>query len=110
MIGKFKKWIEGIVRSEMEGSKVVPSVVSHGSLPIVQVYKITNGYIFSKSHGTPYRDEHPAVIYCATPLDVARQIINGEALQKMGIQPDQMQTTGYASGKLGTQTNPVPTL
>ncbi len=105
MIGKFKKWIEGIVRSEMDGSKLVPSAVSHGSMPIIQVFKITNGYIFSKSHGTPYRDEHPAVIYCATPLDVARQIVNGEALDKMGIQADQMQTVGKATGVFTNQIN-----
>lgn len=105
MIGRFKRWIEGIVRSEMEGSKVVPSVVSHGSLPIIQVFKITNGYIFSKTHGAPYRDDSPLVVYCATPLDVARQIVNGEVLDKMGIQAEQMQTVGKATGVFANQLN-----
>lgn len=105
MIGKLKRWIRQVAQQE----NPVPSVVAHGSIPIIQVYKITNGYIFTKAHGAPYRDEHPTVMYCATPMDVARQIVNGEVLDKMGIQAEQMSTHGIVSAKLGTQTNPTPT-
>lgn len=110
MIRKLKRWIGRVAQQEMYDSNPVPAVVAHGSTPLIQVFKISNGYIISKTNGSAYRDENPVAVYCATPLDVARQIVNGEALQKMGIQPDPMQTTGYASAKLGTQTNPVPTL
>lgn len=103
MIGRFKRWIEGVVRQEMEGPKVMPHVIANGA-PYIQVYKIGNGYIFYRNDNRQYREENPStVIYCATPLDVARQIVNGEALQKLNITgaPTPMQTTGYASGVLG---------
>lgn len=103
MIGVFKRWVAGIVHDELNPAKNVPQPVTNGA-PFIQVYKIGNGYIVYKSNGQ-YRDDGQTAIYCATPLDVARQIINGEALEKLGIQPDPMQTTGYASAKLGTQTN-----
>ena len=98
MIGKLKRWIEGIVRNEMEGPKVVPAPLVHGA-PYIQIYRIGNGYIFYKNDNTQYRDTNPnTVIYCATPLDVARQIVNRETLDKMGIQAEQMTTSGVATG------------
>lgn len=98
MIKRFKRWIEGVVRQEMEGPKVVPAPLVHGA-PYIQIYRIGNGYIFYKNDNTQYRDTNPnTVIYCSTPLDVARQIVNGEALQKMGIQAEQMNTSGAIAG------------
>lgn len=109
MIKRFKRWLGRVAEQHMRDNHPVPTVVSHGNMPTIQVYKISNGYLVSKTAAAPYREDSAAVIYCATPLDVARQIINAEALEKMGIQAEQI-STGYASAKLGTQTNPVPTL
>lgn len=105
MIGALKRWIGRVAQQEVHNANPVPAVVAHGSMPIIQVFKITNGYIFSKTHGAPYRDDSPLVVYCATPLDVARQIVNAEALEKLGIQnqPEHWNTTGYASGALGAK-------
>lgn len=101
MIGRFKKWIEGVVRHEMEGPKVMPHVIAN-SAPFIQIYRIGNGYIFYKNDSRQYHEDNPSsVIYCATPMEVARQIINGETLDKMGIlgtTPDQMKTVGKATG------------
>lgn len=100
MIGTFKRWIEGIVRQEMGGPNAMPHVIANGA-PLMQIYRIGNGYIFYKNDSRQYREDNPtAVIYCATPLDVARQIVNGEALEKMGIADalQVMQTTGRATG------------
>lgn len=100
MIERFKRWIGRVAQEYNDSSKSVPTVVAHGSMPVIQVFKITNGYIVSKTNGTPYRDDTASVFYCATPLDVARQIVNSEALQKMGIDnlSQELQTTGRATG------------
>lgn len=105
MIGRFKRWIEGIVRHEMGGPKSVPHVIASGA-PFIQIYRISNGYVFYKNDNHQYRDDNPKVIFCATPMEVARHIINGEALDKMGIlgtTPDQRKTVGKATGDLGNQ-------
>lgn len=96
MIKWIKNWVTGIVHDELNPAKVVPHPIANGA-PFIQVYKIGNGYIVYKSNGQ-YRDDGQTAIYCATPIDVARQIINGEALQKMGIQAEQMHTSGVPSG------------
>ena len=98
MIGRFKRWIGRIAQQEIYNSNPVPAVVAHGSIPLIQVFKISNGYILSKTNISSYRDENSAAVYCATPLDVARQIVNGEALQKMGIQAEQLNTSGVTTG------------
>ena len=108
MIKAFRKWVARIVHDELSPAKAIPTPVASG-MPLIQIYKINNGYIYHKTVG-PYRDDGATVLYCATPMDVARQIVNSEALQKMGIQAEQMHTTGQVSAKLGTQANPVPTL
>jgi len=101
MIGVFKRWVRDLIHDEISPSKVVPHPIANGA-PFIQVYKIGNGYIVYRSNGQ-YRDDGQTAIYCATPLDVARQIINGEALQKLGIQAEQLNTTGYTSGVLGAK-------
>lgn len=107
MIGWIRNWIRGIVLDVVDPGKVVPTTISHGSSPMVQIYKITNGYVVYKTSNGPYRDSGDStVIFCATPLDVARQIVNAEALDKMGlgnIADQQMHTHGSASAKLGNQ-------
>lgn len=105
MIGRLKRWIEDVVRHEMEGPKVMPHVIANGA-PFIQIYRISNGYVFYKNDNHQYRDDNPKVIYCATPMEVARQIINGETLDKMGIlgtTPDQMKTVGKAAGSFVNQ-------
>jgi hypothetical protein len=103
MINRVKRWIVKTVR---EYDQVVPTIVQNGT-PVIQIFKIANGYLVHRHPNGPNRyDETPTVVYCPTPLDVARQIVNGEALEKLGIRPDsseQMHTTGYASAKLGVQ-------
>ena len=84
MINRLKRWIGRVAQTYNENNHPVPTLVSNHA-PLMQVFKISNGYLFHKTHNRSYREEEPNVIYCATPLDVARQIVNGEALQKMGI-------------------------
>lgn len=100
MIGRLKKWIGRVAQAYNDSSNSVPTAVAHGSLPTIQIFKIANGYLLHKVSGRHYQTEEPSVIYCATPLDVARQIVNSEALQKMGIEhpPQELQTTGRATG------------
>jgi len=99
MISKLKHWIGRVAQQHIQNDHPVPHVVS-GNLPMVQVFKISNGYLLHKASSLRYREEEPNVIYCATPMDVARQIVNDEALQKMGIdnRPQELQTTGRATG------------
>lgn len=87
MIKWIKNWVRGIVHDEVSPAKVVPHPIASGA-PFIQVYKIGNGYIVYKSNNQ-YRDDGQTSIYCATPLDVARQIVNSEALDKMGIGTEQ---------------------
>lgn len=100
MINKLKRWIGRVAQQEVYNSNPVPAVVAHSSTPQIQVFKISNGYILSKTNNGSYRDENLIAVYCATPIDVARQIVNDEALQKMGIdnRPQELQTTGRATG------------
>lgn len=86
MISRLKKWIGRVAQREIYDSNPIPAVVAHGSMPLIQVFKISNGYILSKTNNGSYREENPIAVYCATPLDVARQIVNGEALDKLGVQ------------------------
>ena len=103
MISKLKRWIGRVAQQAIYDNNPVPAVVAHGSTPLIQVFKISNGYILSKTNNGSYRDDNLVAIYCETPLDVARQIVNTEALQRMGIQVGQMSTSGMASGALGNQ-------
>ncbi len=110
MIRVLKRWIGRVAQDHISDNHPVPTVVTHNS-PIVQVYKINNGYLVSKvSGGNHFRDDNMGTVFCATPMDVARLILNGEVMDKMGIQPEKLSTNGIASAKLGTQTNPIPTL
>ena len=98
MISKLKRWIGRT--AQIYNSEPVPAPIAHGS-PFIQIYRIGNGYIVYKNDNRQYHDNnHGAVTYCATPMDVARQIVNDEALQKMGIdnRPQELQTTGRATG------------
>jgi hypothetical protein len=101
MIKWIKNWVVGIIHDELNPPKVVPNSIASGG-PFVQIYKLSNGYIVHKS-SNQYRDDGQTAVYCATPLDVARQIVNGEALQKLNITgaSTPMQTTERASGVLG---------
>ena len=105
MIKWIRNWIRDIVLDTTDPGKVVPSVITH-STPTIQIYKITNGYVVYKNNTGPYRDGDSTVIFCATPMEVARQIVNGETLDKMGIlgtTPDQMKTVGKATGSFVNQ-------
>ena len=84
MIGAIKRWITKIAEEAVEPEFGVPNPVVNGS-PVMQIYKITNGYIFYKQGVDKYRDVPPSVVYCKTPLEVAKHIVNGEVLEKMGI-------------------------
>jgi len=102
MIGLLKRWMVKTVR---EYDQVVPAVVQNGS-PTMQIFKIANGYLLHKHpSGANRYDDNPSVIYCQTPLDVARQIVNGEALQKMGItsEPEVLKTSGITAGSFVTK-------
>ena len=103
MIKALKRWVKGIVHEEISPAKVVPHPIANGA-PFIQIYKIGNGYIFYRSNGQ-YRDDGQTAIYCATPMEVARQIVSSEALQKMGIDnvPQELQTTGRATGSFVNQ-------
>lgn len=106
MIGWLKRWI-GRTAEQYNGKlNAVPSVVAHTS-PTVTVYKITNGYLVHRvKDGSPYRDvDGVTIVYCATPMEVARQFIGDEALKKMGVQREPqsgavsaLNTSGIASG------------
>ena len=100
MITRLKKWIGRVAQQQIYDSNPVPAVVAHSSTPLIQVFKISNGYIISKTNNGPYRDESNVAVYCATPLDIARHIVNGEALQKMGIQNEQMTLGNGATGSV----------
>jgi hypothetical protein len=111
MISRLKSWIARVAN---ERSEAVPTVVSHNS-PIISIYKIGNGYIYHKGDNRPYRgdDAVPNVIYCANILDVCRQMVNKEALEKLGIKSEaqdadaNLHTHGYASVKLDIKTTPI---
>lgn len=100
MIDKLKRWIGRVAQAYNDSSNPVPTVVAHGSMPTIQIFKIANGYLLHKVSSRHYQAEEPSVIYCATPLDVARQIMNAEAFAKLGIEqsPQELQTTGRATG------------
>lgn len=103
MINRLKRWIGNVAERQMRDNHPVPTIVTHGNMPLIQVYKISNGYLVSKTNGAPYREDQPAVVFCATPMEVARQIVNNEALQKMGIQAEQMSTHGVTTGSFVNQ-------
>ena len=102
MINRLKRWIGRT--AQIYNTEPVPGPISHGS-PIIQVYKISNGYVVYRSNGQYRNDVSGTVSYCATPLDVARQIVNSEALDKMGIGTEQQDlfTTGSATAKFSNK-------
>lgn len=112
MINRLKRWIARVAN---ERGEVVPSVVSHNS-QFLTVYKIGNGYLLHKGENRPYQSEEAQknVVYCANILDVCRQMINKEALQKLGIKDEvqadnpAMHTHGYVTGKLAGTVRPKP--
>jgi len=107
MIWRLKNWIVNVVRNH---NKVMPSVVEHNS-PFITIYKIGNGYLFHKNENRPYSESegNNNVIYCANILDVCRQMINKEALQKLGIKDDQtMHTSGVATASFVNKSHTQP--
>lgn len=106
MIKKFRAWIADAVQAGIHPVAAVPEVVRHGA-PQMTIYKIGNGYLVHKQDTRQYREDHPTVVYCATPLDVARQIINGEALEKLGIRPDAPEAMTLSGVATATFTNKI---
>lgn len=104
MIGMLKRWVQQQARSVLEPTVAVPDPVRH-SAPQIMIYKIGNGYLIYKQASNQYREDQPDVVYCPTPLDVARQIVNSEALAKMGIasEPEVLKTTGITAGSFVTK-------
>ena len=102
MISRLKRWMVKTVR---EYDQVVPAVVQNGT-PVLQVFKITNGYLVHKHpNGVSRYEDNPSITYCPTPLDVARQIVNSEVLAKMGIasEPEVLKTSGITAGSFVTK-------
>jgi hypothetical protein len=98
MIGALKRWIKRIA----EEDRVVPAVLSNSGPPLIQVFKIDNGYLVHKNKiHSQYRDD-AQITFCPTPIDVARQIVNGEVLAKMGIEQS-LHTSGVAKASLVNQ-------
>ncbi len=109
MIRALKNWIGRVARDENS----TPQVVSNGGPPMMSIYKIENGYLIHKFGAHGYRED-ARITFCPTPLDVAKQIVNSEALAKMGfndVNPvtvgggggggvNALNTSGYASGSL----------
>jgi hypothetical protein len=103
MIKALKRWIINTVRDDGP----VPHSVSNGGPPMMSIYKIENGYLVHKFGANGYRED-ARITFCPTPLDVAKQIVNTEALAKMGFKDadlataaaDAMKISGYATGKL----------
>lgn len=79
-------WLKGWIRHVADEGRIVPASLNNGGPPIIQIFKIDNGYLVHKNASGAYR-ENACITYCSTPLDVARQIVNSEALAKMGIHP-----------------------
>jgi hypothetical protein len=92
MIGMLRRWIKRIADED----RLAPAVESAGP-PMIQIYKIENGYLIHKRDTKNTYADSLRVVYCNTPIDVARQIINSEALEKMGITPEVLHTGGKAS-------------
>jgi hypothetical protein len=99
MIGMLRRWIKRIADED----RVVPAILSNSGPPLIQIFKIDNGYLIHKNRvHAQYRDD-AQITFCPTPLDVARQIINSEALQKMGITPEVLNTSGITAGSFVTK-------
>lgn len=101
MIGMLKRWIKRIA----EEDRVVPAILSNSGPPLIQIFKIDNGYLIHKNRiHAQYRDD-AQITFCPTPLDVARQIVNSEALAKMGItsEPEVLNTSGITAGSFVTK-------
>lgn len=92
MIGMLRGWITRIANED----RLAPAVESAGP-PMIQIYKIDNGYLVHKRDTKSTYADSVRIVYCNTPIDVARQIINSEALEKMGITPEVLHTGGKAS-------------
>ena len=84
MINKVKKWITNAVQDGLAPQVAVPDVVRHGC-PSMTIYKINNGYLVHKQESRQYADNNANVIYCKTPIEVGREIVSSETLDKMGI-------------------------
>lgn len=99
MIGMLKRWIKRIA----EEDRVVPAMLSNSGPPLIQIFKIDNGYLIHKNRvHAQYRDD-AQITFCPTPLDVARQIVNSEALAKMGITPEILNTSSVPTGSFVTK-------
>jgi len=81
-------WLKGWIRHVADEGRLVPAAVNSGGPPVMQIFKIDNGYLVHSNPTGAYR-ENARITYCSTPLDVARQIVNSEVLAKMGIHPAQ---------------------
>jgi hypothetical protein len=98
MISRLKRWIKRIADED----RLAPAVESAGP-PMIQIYKIENGYLIHKRDTKSTYADSARIVYCNTPIDVARQIINSEALQKMGITPEVLNTSGITAGSFVTK-------
>lgn len=98
MIGMLRGWIKRIANED----RLAPSVESAGP-PMIQIYKIDNGYLVHKRDTKSTYADSVRIVYCNTPIDVARQIINSEALEKMGITPEVLKTSGTTAGPFATK-------
>jgi hypothetical protein len=98
MIGMLRRWIKRIADED----RLAPAVESAGP-PMIQIYKIENGYLIHKRDTKSTYADSARIVYCNTPIDVARQIINSEALQKMGITPEGLHTSGVSTGSFATK-------
>ena len=98
MIGMLRRWIKRIADED----RLAPAVESAGP-PMIQIYKIENGYLIHKRDTKNTYADSLRVVYCNTPIDVARQIINSEALEKMGITPGGFYTSGVPTGSFANK-------
>jgi hypothetical protein len=100
MIRRLKRWIAKVAH---DIEPAVPTIVQNGT-PMVQIFKIANGYLVHRHpNGVNRYDDTPSVTYCPTPMDVARQIVNGEVLHKMGL--EDLKSSGVATASFNN-TNP----
>lgn len=109
MIGGLKRWIAKVAQQAVAVEHPVPSAVSHNA-PLIQVFKITNGYLVTKHENGPYIEkESRGAVFCATPMEVANLILKGEVMAKMNIDvADALSTKGKASATF-QRPNPTPT-
>lgn len=110
MIEKLKNWIGKVARQAVTVEQPVPSAISHNA-PLIQVFKITNGYLVTKHDNGPYIEkENRGAVYCATPMEVANLILKGEVMDKMGfdVKEQALHTHGAASAKFNPPNVTLP--